>query len=200
MSFDFDQPPPDPVDSMRAWIAEAKRETDLPNPNAMNLATVDANGRPSARIVLLRGLDQAGAVFYTNRESRKGEALAANGHAALTFHWDVLSRQLRIEGPVSLLSDEESDEYWQQRPRGSQIAAWASRQSRPVPDRSTFLQACDEAGARFEGMKVPRPPYWGGYRVGLERIEFWLEQDARMHERMIYVRRDQGWSTERLYP
>ena len=200
MSFNFEHPPADPLESMHRWLAEAEQDTDLPNPNAMNLATVGADGRPSARIVLLRGLDANGAVFYTNRESRKGEALEAHAHAALTFHWDVLTRQLRIEGAVSKVSDEESNQYWNQRPRGSQIAAWASQQSRPVPHRSTFLDACAELEKKFEGADVSRPPHWGGYRVALDRIEFWQERDSRMHERLIYLRRDGNWVTERLYP
>ena len=200
MNFNFEHPPPTPLDSMSEWLEDAKRDTQLPNPNAMNLATVDSNGRPSSRIVLLRGLDQSGAVFYTNRESRKGEALKAHDHAALTFHWDILSRQLRIEGTVSQTSDEVSDAYWSGRPRQSQIAAWASRQSRPVADRETFLTSCREVEARFDGQEVPRPPHWGGYRVALERVEFWQERDARMHERVVYLRRDDEWIIQRLYP
>ena len=200
MSFDFDHPPTHPLESMRTWLDEAARETDLPNPNAMNLATVDANGRPSARIVLLRGLDEHGARFFSNRESRKGDALKSHAHAALTFHWDLLLRQLRIEGPVEVLDENASDDYWNQRPRGSQIAAWASRQSRPVPDRQTYLDACSEMAQRFEGADVPRPPHWGGYRVALHRVEFWQERDSRMHDRMLYVRKGDEWVLERLYP
>lgn len=200
MSFDSEHPPSTPLDSIREWLEDARRDTDLPNPNAMNLATVDANGRPSARIVLLRGLDESGAIFYTNRESRKGEALKAHDRAALTFHWDVLLRQLRIEGEVTQTSDEVSDAYWSNRPRQSQIAAWASQQSRPVADRGTFLDACREIEERYEGQEIPRPPHWGGYRVSLERVEFWQERDARMHERTVYVRHDDDWTIQRLYP
>ena len=200
MRFDFEHPPPEPLESMLAWLEEAKQDTQLPNPNAMNLATVDANGRPSARIVLLRGLDESGAIFYTNRESRKGEALKVHDRAALTFHWDVLSRQLRIEGEVALTSDEVSDAYWNNRPRQSQIAAWASQQSRPIDDRSTFLNACAGVEDRFSGQEIPRPPHWGGYQVSLERVEFWQERDARMNERVVYLRRGDAWMIQRLYP
>jgi len=178
---------------------EATR-TSLPNPNAMTLATVDPDGRPSARIVLLRGLDERGAVFFTNRESRKGLALEVNQVAALVFHWDCLERQIRIEGSVEHVSEEESDAYWKGRPRGSQLAARASRQSRPIENRESFEAACQEEEARFAGRDVERPPHWGGYRVALERIEFWQGMNSRMHDRITYRSENGDWHLERLSP
>ena len=185
--------------ALHAWMKEAA-ETTLPNPNAMTLATIDPDGRPSARIVLLRGLDERGAVFFTNRESRKGLALETNKVAALVFHWDSLERQIRIEGAVEHVSEEESDNYWQGRPRGSQLAARASRQSRPIEDREAFEAACRREEERFEGRDVERPAHWGGYRVALERIEFWHGMNSRMHDRMIYRAVDGSWELERLSP
>ena len=185
--------------ALHAWMAEA-RETSLPNPNAMTLATIDPDGRPSARIVLLRGLDERGAVFFTNRESRKGVALDHNQVAALVFHWDPMERQIRIEGTVEHVSEAESDAYWKGRPRGSQLAARASRQSRPIADREAFETACREQEIRFEGRDVERPSNWGGYRVALHRIEFWHGMNSRMHDRIAYRSVTDGWELERLSP
>jgi len=185
--------------ALHAWMHEAT-ETDLPNPNAMTLATIDPDGRPSARIVLLRGLDERGAVFFTNRNSRKGLGLEANKVAALVFHWDTMERQIRIEGRVEHVSEAESDAYWQGRPRGSQLAARASRQSHPIKNREAFETACREEEARFEGRDVERPSHWGGYRVSLERIEFWLGMNSRMHDRITYRHTENGWDVERLSP
>ena len=157
----FDDPPGDPLAVIRQWLTDAE-SIGLPNPNAMTLSTVDADGRPSSRVVLLRRLDDRGAAFFTNRQSRKGEALAAHPRAALGFHWDPLDRQLRIEGDVSPVSEQESDEYFAQRPRESQINAWASHQSQPVESRAALRELQAQMTARFEGVAVPRPPYWGG--------------------------------------
>lgn len=197
---DFDHPPADPVPFFRQWLADAGT-TALPNPNAMTLATVDPDGRPSARVVLLRGFDERGAVFFTNRQSRKGEALAAHPRASLSFHWDPLARQVHVEGSVTHTTDAESDTYFAQRPRESQINAWASDQSEPVRDRAALLARRDEILARFDGSEVPRPPHWGGYRVSLERVEFWQGDPHRLHDRIVYVRTgDEGWSARRLCP
>jgi len=172
------------------------------NPNAMTLATVDAQGRPHARIVLLRGFGEHGATFFTNRESDKGVQLAANAHAALLFHWDrePIGRQIRIEGRVSVAPDADSDAYWNSRPRESQINAWASQQSRPVENRAALQRAQSELERRFQGQPVPRPPHWGGYRVSLDRIEFWQGDRYRLHDRIVYARTATGWSVQRLSP
>ena len=197
---DFDHPPADPIAQARLWFKEAEG-TNLPNPNAMTLATIDADGRPSARIVLLRGFDERGAVFFSNRESRKGGGLAAHPRAALLFHWDPLDRQIRIEGAVSHTGDEESDAYFAGRPRESRINAWASSQSRPVASRAALEEMQRSMAARFEGVEVPRPPHWGGCRVALERIEFWHGDPYRLHDRVVYTPQGSGtWSVQRLCP
>ena len=172
------------------------------NPNAMTLATVDAQGRPHARIVLLRGFDARGAVFFTNRQSDKGSQLAANAHAALLFHWDrePIGRQIRIEGAVTFASDAESDAYWNGRPRESQLNAWASQQSRPVESRAALQRAQAELEKKFAGAPIPRPAHWGGYRVSLERIELWQGDKYRLHDRIVYTRSGGGWSIQRLSP
>ena len=197
---DFTNPPVDPVAACEHWFRDAREQTELPNPNAMTVATVGADGRPSARTVLLKGFDARGAVFYTNSESRKGSEL--NGHpvASLLFHWDPLERQIRIEGAVTRVSDEESDAYFASRSRGSQLGAWASEQSRPYSARVEFDRAYAEVEARFEGGEVERPPHWYGYRVALERIEFWQGRDARLHDRLVYTATSDGWTTALLYP
>jgi pyridoxamine 5'-phosphate oxidase len=151
-------------------------------------------------MVLLKGYDERGFVFYTNRESRKAGDLAANPHVALLFHWKSLRRQIRIEGPVSFASDEESDAYFASRGRDSQLGAWASDQSRPLDSRATFEDRFAEVQARFEGQPVPRPPHWGGYRVTPERIEFWLDREHRLHERRVFTRAGEGWAEGMLYP
>jgi pyridoxamine 5'-phosphate oxidase len=198
----FDHPPADPIAQIKQWIDDA-RATGLPNPNAMTLATADIRngGRPSARIVLLKDLDARGAVFYTNRDSRKGRELATNPRAALLFHWDALNRQVRIEGAVSHTSDAESDAYFASRPREARIGAWASRQSEPVNDRTALQRAVADAMTRFDGRDVPCPPHWGGYRVSLDSIEFWQGDQFRLHDRVVYAPNGcGGWSTRRLFP
>jgi pyridoxamine 5'-phosphate oxidase len=197
---DFDHPPADPIQQIRDWIRDAE-DIERPNPNAMTLATVDPDGRPSSRMVLLKGLDEHGAVFYTNRNSHKGRALATNPWASLTFHWDVLQRQVVIEGLVTIVSDAESDAYFATRPRASQIGAWASRQSEPVADRDALDAAFHAMEQRFDGGDVPRPPHWGGYCVSLDRIEFWQARPFRLHDRILYTPDGRGgWTTQRLYP
>jgi pyridoxamine 5'-phosphate oxidase len=191
---------PDPIEQFRTWFDEALAP-NLHEPNAMTLATATPAGRPSARIVLLKGFDERGFVFYTNYEGRKGEELAANPHCALLFYWGELERQVRIEGRVRSLPDQESDAYFAGRPRGSQLGAWASEQSRPVRDRDTLERRLRELEAEYEGREVPRPPFWGGYRVEPETIEFWQGRGYRLHDRLIYRRsEDGGWNRERLQP
>lgn len=199
-SIDFDHPPADPVPLFERWFAEAQ-SLATPNPNAMTLATVDAAGWPSARIVLLRGFDARGAVFYTNRQSAKGRSIAATGRAALLFHWDELDRQIRIEGEVHEVSDAESDAYFAARPRDSRLNAWASSQSEPVASRAELERRAAEFEARYAGVEVPRPPHWGGYRVALDRLEFWQGHRFRLHDRALYVRSPDGtYRSFRLCP
>jgi len=164
------------------------------------LATADRRGRPSARMVLLRGVDQRGFVFHTNYNSRKGRELAENPSAALCFHWPTLDEQIRVEGTVERLSAEESDEYFSGRPRGSQLGAWASDQSAVLATRETLEERYRETERQFEGASVPRPPFWGGYRLAPERIEFWYGRPDRLHDRVVYIRDGDRWTIERLYP
>jgi pyridoxamine 5'-phosphate oxidase len=165
------------------------------------LATADAGGRPSVRMVLLRGADASGFVFHTNYNSRKGRDLDANPHGALCFHWVALDEQIRVEGRVERLPDAESEEYFRSRPRGSQLGAWASAQSEVLPTRETLEEQYRDVERRFEGQDViPRPPFWGGYRLVPDRIEFWYGRPDRIHDRVSYTREAEGWRIERLYP
>jgi pyridoxamine 5'-phosphate oxidase len=190
----------DPLTQFRRWLDEAI-EAGVPEPNAMAVSSVDSSGRPSARIVLLRGLDEQGFVFYTNYESRKGQQLAANPFAALTFFWAPLHRQVRIEGRTVRVTDSESDSYFAGRPRASQIGAWASRQSSAIHDRNAIEQEVARLEQVFAGQEVPRPPFWGGFRVRPSLIEFWQGRPSRLHDRLQYsVQADGSWILERLSP
>lgn len=188
----------DPLIQLQAWLDEAGRA--VPLPEAMTLATVGQDGRPSARVVLLRGIDERGLTFFTNRASRKGDELRVSPHAALVLHWWELGRQVRVEGGVEETSVEDSEAYWVWRPRASRIAAWASPQSTVLTDRADLEARVAEAEARFEGAEVPLPPFWGGYRVVPDVIEFWRHDDDRLHDRIRYVRGGNGWRRERLAP
>ena len=188
----------DPFEQLAAWLDDA-RAAD-PRPAAMTLATATCDGRPSARIVLLRGLDDSGVTFFTNRTSRKGDELDANPHAAAVVHWWELGRQVRVEGAVERTSDEESLEYWRTRPRGSQLAAWSSPQSRPVSGRDELEARVAEMEERFAGDDVPLPPFWGGYRLRPTTIEFWTHRADRLHDRVRYARAGDAWRRERLAP
>lgn len=189
----------DPFALFEEWYALA-REREINDSNAMALATVDAQGRPSVRMVLLKGHGPAGFVFYTNYQSRKASDLLANPNAALLFHWKSLRRQVRIEGPVEKVSDAEGDAYFATRSRDSQLGAWASDQSRPLDSRETFERRYAEVSARFEGKAVPRPPHWSGFRLVPRRIEFWLDREHRLHERHLFVPEGDGWTESLLYP
>lgn len=189
----------DPFLFFDRWMDEAKR-SELNDPNAMSLATSTPDGRPSVRIVLLKQADARGFTFYTNRESRKGEELLKNPYAALCLHWKSLQREVRVEGPISELSSEEVDAYWKRRQRMSQVGAWASQQSRPLSSRDELLARTAEVEKRFSG-DVPRPPYWTGFLVTPESIEFWQEGDFRLHDRCVFTSAgDGGWIRQRLYP
>ena len=189
----------DPHALFEEWLAEA-RLAEPNDPTAMALATADAEGRPSVRMVLLKGHDARGFVFYTNLDSRKGGELAANPRAALLFHWKSLRRQVRIEGPAGPVSEAEADAYFATRSRDSQLGAWASDQSRPLEARALFEARYEETRRRFDGGEVPRPPRWSGWRVAPERFEFWTDRDHRLHERRLFVRAGEGWSEGLLYP
>jgi len=189
----------DPIALAGAWL-EAAREAGVSQPEAMAIASADERGRPSVRMVLMRGLDAAGFRFYTNRESRKGDDLRANPRAALAFHWDALGRQLRAEGSVSELPDAESDAYFAGRPLESRLGAWASDQSRPLASRESLVDRFDEASRRFASGDVPRPPYWGGYLLAPETIEFWEHGEYRLHHRRLFTRGPDGWREQLLAP
>jgi pyridoxamine 5'-phosphate oxidase len=189
-----------PLDAVRDWY-EAAVAAGVPEPEAMALATAAPDGAPSVRFVLLRGIDEQGIRFYTNYESRKGRQLAANPRAAASLYWHALHRSIRLEGAVERLTAEESDAYFAQRARGSQIGAWASEQSRPIPDRKWLDERLLDAEARFEDEDVPRPPFWGGFRLIPDYVEFWEGRVNRLHDRQRYARApDGGWRCERLSP
>ena len=189
----------DPLQIFAEWLEEA-RASEPNDPGAMALATADATGKPSVRMVLLKGHGPDGFIFYTNEQSAKGNQLGVNPRAALLFHWKSLRRQVRIEGPVQRVDKSQADSYFATRSRDSQLGAWASDQSRPLDNRSTFEQRYDQAKQRFEGGDVPRPPHWGGYRVAPQSIEFWTDRPHRLHERRLFVRDGEGWTEGLLYP
>jgi pyridoxamine 5'-phosphate oxidase len=191
---------PDPLQQLRAWIAEAV-EAGEPMPEAMALATAGADGAPSVRMVLLRGLEPEGLGFYTNRSSRKGRDLAANGRAAAVLYWPSLGRQVRVAGGVEPMSAGESTPYWSGRPRGSQLAAWASVQGAPIDSREAMEARYAEMDDQFPGDVVPLPPFWGGYRLVPDLYEFWESRENRLHDRVEYLREASGgWRRRRLQP
>jgi pyridoxamine 5'-phosphate oxidase len=189
---------PDPLKQFARWWEEAAN-AQVREANAMTLATVDADGRPAARTVLLKGYDAAGFVFFTNYESRKGRELAANPRASLLFFWPELERQVRIDGSVDLVSAQESDEYFRTRPLPSRLGAWASPQSQVIASKAWLLARAAEMGLRH-GIAPSRPPYWGGYRVAPHAVEFWQGRPSRLHDRLLYSRTDTGWGRVRLAP
>jgi pyridoxamine 5'-phosphate oxidase len=189
----------EPFDLFKHWFADAQA-SEVNDPNAMSVVSIDADGQPSVRIVLLKAWDARGFVFYTNLESRKGAALRGNPKTCLNFHWKSLRRQVRIEGSIVPVSDAEADAYFATRARDSQIGAWASAQSRPLASRATFEDQLADVTARYDGMDVPRPPHWSGFRVVPQRIEFWQEIDFRLHNRQLFTRIDDTWSEGLLYP
>lgn len=191
---------PEPMASFGNWLRHAERESGQPNPNAMTLCTVGADGWPQGRKVLLKGWDARGFCFYTNSTSEKGQALAAHPQAELLFHWDKLGRQVRARGPVTRLSEAETAAYFKTRPRGGQLGAWASQQSQPIADREALEARYREQEARFQGQEIPVPPYWWGYLLSPLRIEFWQEGKDRLHDRLVYRKEASTWSLTRLCP
>jgi pyridoxamine 5'-phosphate oxidase len=189
----------DPLEQFRHWYEYAVA-AGLPEPEAMALATATPDGAPSVRFVLLKGIDERGVEFYTNYESRKGRELAANPRAALAVLWKPLQRQVRLEGPVERVPDEQSDAYFESRPRGSRIGAWASRQGTVLADRRSLEARFDQLEAEWRTREIPRPPYWGGYLLRPEAVEFWEGRPSRLHDRIHYLREDGGWRAERLSP
>lgn len=188
-----------PFDFFKLWFDQALK-ADLPEPNAMTLATVNAQGKPSARIVLIKGLDERGITFFTNYESRKGQELAQNPNAAILFHWTELERQVRIEGCIEKCSPEESDAYYLSRPAGSRLGAWASPQSAMIESRQALEARVQQAQAEQQGDPKVRPPFWGGYRLVPDFFEFWQGRPSRLHDRLAYTRQDDSWNMSRLAP
>ena len=192
----------DPISRFQRLLDQAQR-TDralLPEPTAFALGTVGTDGQPSVRVLLLKGVDARGFVFYTNFESRKGRELSATGKAALCFHWQPLEQQVRVEGTVTPVAPDEADAYFATRPRGSQLGAWASLQSQPLDAKATLEQRLADFEAKFAGGPVPRPPHWSGFRLVPAVIEFWRNQPSRLHDRDRYTREGSGWRLEQLYP
>jgi pyridoxamine 5'-phosphate oxidase len=189
---------PEPLAPFRRWFAEAANsERDA---NAMALATATRDGSPSLRFVLLKGFDERGFVFYTNTESRKAAELSTNARAALCFFWQSLRRQVRVEGAALPVTAAEADAYFATRPRDSQVGAWASEQSRPLDGRARLERRTEESARRFAGHEVARPPFWSGFRIVPERMEFWQERPFRLHDRWLYIREGEAWRRQRLYP
>jgi len=195
-------PVQNPLSRFNRLYAQAEKldRAVLPDPNAMSLATVGMSGNPSVRIVLMKEVDERGFVFYTNLDGRKGRELRTHPVAAINFHWAPLEVQVRAEGQVEVVSDEEADEYFATRPRESQIGAWASIQSQAIEHANDLADRVAEFEAKFEGKPVPRPPFWSGFRLRSERIEFWKARPGRLHERHLYTRSGESWTMETLYP
>ena len=190
---------PDPIIQLQSWLQQAV-DAGVPEPHAMSVASVDSAGQPSSRIVLLRGLDQRGLVFYTSYLSRKGRHIEGNPHVAALFYWPELERQVRVEGRVRQVSMQESDAYFASRPRGHQVAAWASEQSEPLESRALLAQRVEDYAGRFEDAVVPRPHSWGGYAIRPSRIEFWQGRMNRLHDRLEFSREGTTWNVQRLSP
>jgi pyridoxamine 5'-phosphate oxidase len=197
--FDEDSVEGDPIAQFKKWFDESVR-VEQPDPEAMTLSTASAGGEVSARVVLLRGLDERGFIFFTNYESRKSHELTANPRAALTFYWGSLNRQVRIEGVVEKVARRESEEYFQARPRGSQLGAWASPQSQEIAGRTSLDRMFAEVEQRFKGQPIPCPSFWGGFRLQPVRIEFWQGRENRLHDRVLYTLDNDGWRISRLAP
>ena len=192
----------DPITHFQSWLSEAEK-SEPNDPTAVALATADSNGMPNVRMVLLKGVDQQGFVFYTNFESAKGDELVVNPQAALCFHWKSLRRQVRVQGSIEVVADQEADDYFASRAKDSQIGAWASQQSRPLENRFALEKAVARFAAKHALGTVPRPPYWSGYRLVHEKIEFWTDKPFRLHDREVFYRdprSDNGWRKEKLYP
>ena len=192
----------DPITHFQSWLSEAEK-SEPNDPTAVALATADSNGMPNVRMVLLKGVDQQGFVFYTNFESAKGDELVVNPQAALCFHWKSLRRQVRVQGSIEVVADQEADDYFASRAKDRQIGAWASQQSRPLENRFALEKAVARFAAKHALGTVPRPPYWSGYRLVHEKIEFWTDKPFRLHDREVFyrdLRSDNGWRKEKLYP
>lgn len=205
MSRDFTEIEPTasaPFELFASWMGDAE-QSELNDPNAMSVATVDGQGVPNVRILLLKGFDERGFVFYTNFESNKGRELLAHRHAGLCFHWKTLRRQVRIRGPIEQVSDEEADIYYNSRSEGSRIGAWASQQSRPLQSRGDLERAVEDYTERYAGKDIPRPQHWSGFRVKPVEIEFWHDRPYRLHDRIVFSREtgdEQSWTKQRLNP
>nr|WP_295469008.1 pyridoxamine 5'-phosphate oxidase [Mesorhizobium sp.] len=189
----------EPLRLFGEWLADATK-SEINDPNAVALATVDADGLPDVRMVLLKGYDERGFVFYTNFESAKGREILGSMKAAMCFHWKSLRRQVRVRGPVEVVSDAEADEYYASRPRGSRLGAWASKQSRPLESRFALEKAVAEYTARYPIGDIPRPPHWSGFRILPQQIEFWHDRPFRLHDRVVFTLKEGGWEKTRLYP
>jgi len=196
----FNSPPSSPVAPLEGWFKEAQAENARPNPLAVALSTINANGAPSSRMVLLKGFDEYGAVFYTNYTSDKANDIEANPNVSLLFHWDQMQRQIRIQGIATKVTAEESDTYFESRHRLSQVGAWASKQSQPLNSRTVLIAKVAALTAKWIGRSVPRPEFWGGYRVSLDLVELWQGNDGRLHDRIRYTCSNGEWSWQRLQP
>jgi pyridoxamine 5'-phosphate oxidase len=190
----------DPIEQLRGWLDQAYAMPEIPEPNAMSLASAQRDGRVSARIVLLRGLDRRGLIFYTSYFSRKAQQIGENPRVAATFFWPQLHRQVRVEGTIAPISEDESDAYFASRPRGHQLSAWASEQSEGVERREILAERMAHFEGRFAGEEVPRPHSWGGYAIAPEYVEFWQGQPNRLHDRLAYLREGAAWAVQRLQP
>ncbi len=188
-----------PIELFNEWYEEAKK-SEINDPNAMNLASISKDGKPNSRIVLLKSYDERGFVFYTNSNSKKGKAISINTNVALNFHWKSLNRQIRIEGTVSIVSDTEANDYYNSRPHGSRIGAWASLQSEELKDRNILIKRVKEYEKKFKDKNVPRPSHWNGYLVKPNLIEFWQDMPFRLHDRLEFKREKENWVSRKLYP